>query len=70
MVYIEGQLGYGPQNRAEIKYYACQFHAYLHSVEGDLDNSGYWYSRADMEPATASLETELNDIIKSAFIKS
>ena len=47
---------------------ACQFHAYLHRVEGDLGNAGYWYSRADMEPATASLETELSDIIKSVFI--
>ena len=49
---------------------ACQFHAYLHRVEDDLGNAGYWYSRADMEPATASLETELSDIIKSVFIKS
>ena len=47
---------------------ACLFHAYLHRVEGDLDNAGYWYSRASMKPTTASLETELSDIIKSEFI--
>ena len=47
---------------------ACQFHAYLHRVEGDMGNADYWYRRADMEPATASLETELSDIIKSVFI--
>ena len=43
---------------------ACWFHAYLHRVEGDQDNADYWYSRAHMEPTTASLETELSDIIK------
>ena len=47
---------------------ACQVHAYLHRVEGDLGNAHYWYSRADMEPATTSLETEISDIIKSVFI--
>jgi hypothetical protein len=25
---------------------ACWIHAYLHRVEGDLANAGYWYSRA------------------------
>ena len=47
---------------------ACLFHAYLHRVEGDLGNAGYWYSRASMKPTTASLETELSDILKSVFI--
>ena len=47
---------------------ACRFHAYLHRVEGDLGNAAYWYSRAYMEPTTASLETELSGIIKSVFI--
>ena len=47
---------------------ACWFHAYLHRVEGDMGNADYWYSRADMEPTTFSLEAELNDIIKSVFI--
>ena len=47
---------------------ACRFHAYLNRAAGDLGNAGYWYSQADMEPATASLEIELSDIIKSVFI--
>ena len=47
---------------------ACRLHAYLHRVEGDLGNSDYWYGRASMEPTTASLETELRDIIKLVFI--
>ena len=47
---------------------SCQLHAYLHRVEGDLGNAGYWYRRAEIEPATASLEMELSDIIKSVFI--
>ena len=49
---------------------ACRFHAYLHRVEGDLGNAGYWYRRADMKSTTFSLETELSEIIKSVFIKS
>ena len=47
---------------------ACQFHAYLHRVEGDQDNAGYWYSRAYIEPNSTSLEVELSDIIKSVFL--
>ena len=47
---------------------AYQFSAYLHRVEGNQDNASYWYRRAKMEPTIASLETELSDIIKSAFI--
>jgi hypothetical protein len=33
-------------------------HAYLHRVEGDLSNAGYWYRRAAAKPATGSLEAE------------
>ena len=33
-------------------------HAYLHRVEGDLGNSGYWYRRAGKPVATDSTETE------------
>jgi hypothetical protein len=33
-------------------------HAYLHRVEGDLGNAGYWYRRAGKPVATGSLETE------------
>ena len=33
-------------------------HAYLHRVEGDLDNAGYWYRRARREPAQGQLAAE------------
>ena len=33
-------------------------HAYLHRVEGDLGNAGYWYRRAGKPVATGSLEIE------------
>jgi hypothetical protein len=33
-------------------------HAYLHRVEGDSANAGYWYRQAGKSVATGSLETE------------
>ncbi len=33
-------------------------HAYLHRVEGDLGNAGYWYRRARKPPASGDLEAE------------
>jgi hypothetical protein len=33
-------------------------HAYLHRVEGDSANAGYWYRQAGKPVATGSLETE------------
>jgi len=38
-------------------------HAYLHRVEGDLGNAGYWYRRADQPVAKDSLETEWERIV-------
>ncbi len=38
-------------------------HAYLHRVEGDLGNAGYWYSQAGKPVATASLEAEWEGIV-------
>jgi hypothetical protein len=37
-------------------------HAYLHRIEGDLDNAGYWYRQARRAKATGSLEAEWNAI--------
>jgi hypothetical protein len=37
---------------------AAWVHAYLHRVEGDLGNAGYWYRQARRKPATGSLEAE------------
>src|SRR5258708_5730663 len=37
---------------------AAWVHAYLHRVEGDLPNAGYWYRAAGKPAATGSLDTE------------
>ena len=37
---------------------AAWVHAYLHRVEGDLGNAGYWYRRASKPVAEGPLETE------------
>ena len=37
-------------------------HAYLHRVEGDLSNAGYWYRRAGKPPSTAPLKREWDEI--------
>ena len=37
-------------------------HAYLHRVEGDLANAGYWYARAGRPVATGGLDAEWNAI--------
>ena len=44
---------------------ASWIHAYLHRVEGDIDNAHYWYNRANKEPSSESLGSELNDIMTS-----
>ena len=47
---------------------ASWIHAYLHRVEGDIANAHYWYNRANKEPYSELVESELNDIIKSVFL--
>ncbi len=37
---------------------AAWAHAYLHRVEGDLSNAGYWYRRAGRSVANDSLQAE------------
>ena len=41
---------------------AAWVHAYLHRVEGDLGNAGYWYRRASKPVAAGSTETEWEGI--------
>jgi hypothetical protein len=38
-------------------------HAYLHRLEGDLDNARYWYRQARRKPATHDLSSEWNEIV-------
>ena len=40
-------------------------HAYLHRVEGDLSNAGYWYKRAGKPQFQGSTEAEADEIINS-----
>lgn len=37
-------------------------HAYLHRVEGDLGNAGYWYRQARQPVATGPIEAEWEGI--------
>ena len=47
---------------------AAWVHAYLHRVEGDLGNAGYWYRQAGRPAATVSVESEWQRIV-SALIE-
>ncbi len=42
---------------------AAWVHAYLHRVEGDLPNAGYWYRRAGRPLTEAALEDEWAEIV-------
>ena len=44
---------------------AAWVHAYLHRVEGDLGNAGYWYRRAGKHAAQDSLEAEWERIVSA-----
>jgi hypothetical protein len=48
---------------------AAWVHAYLHRVEGDLDNAGYWYRRAKRAAASEPLETEWEAIAAALIDK-
>lgn len=38
-------------------------HAYLHRVEGDLNNARYWYNRAGRTPRTDTLPAEWEALV-------
>jgi hypothetical protein len=40
-------------------------HAYLHRVEGDESNAGYWYRRAGKPHCQSSLESEWREIAQA-----
>ena len=40
-------------------------HAYLHRVEGDLSNAGYWYRRAGKPVASVSLDDEWAALVRT-----
>ena len=43
-------------------------HAYLHRVEGDESNAGYWYKRADKPHSKAELSAEWEEITMALLI--
>jgi hypothetical protein len=44
---------------------AAWVHAYLHRVEGDLGNAGYWYRQARKPVAAGSLEAEWEKMVSA-----
>jgi hypothetical protein len=44
---------------------AAWVHAYLHRVEGDLGNAGYWYRQAGQPAAKDALEAEWERIVSA-----
>jgi hypothetical protein len=40
-------------------------HAYLHRVEGDAANAGYWYRRAGRPAAKGALPAEWESIVRA-----
>ena len=44
---------------------AAWVHAYLHRVEGDLGNAGYWYRRAGKPVATGPVEAEWEKMVSA-----
>jgi hypothetical protein len=54
---------------------AAWVHAYLHRVEGDHGNAGYWYRQAQRKPSSGTLEAEWAAIVaellkNSAIVQS
>ena len=44
---------------------AAWVHAYLHRVEGDLGNAGYWYHQARKPAATCDLDVEWAALVET-----
>jgi len=44
-----------------------RLHAYLHRVEGDEWNAGYWYRRAGSVKPTKNTEEELEELLLASF---
>ncbi len=43
---------------------AALVHAYLHRVEGDLNNARYWYARANVEACDLPLDEEWRVLVE------
>jgi hypothetical protein len=49
---------------------SCWVHAYLHRKEGDINNAGYWYRRANKQLPSESLQEEWKNITMELLLKS
>jgi hypothetical protein len=47
---------------------AAWVHAYLHRVEGDRGNAGYWYRRAGKPAARGDLDSEWTEITEALLM--
>jgi hypothetical protein len=48
---------------------AAHVHAYLHRVEGDLGNAGYWYRQARKPACVEALDAEWNSIVDELLVR-
>ena len=48
---------------------AAWVHAYLHRVEGELSNAGYWYRRAGQPVAKDELDAEWERIVSALLAR-
>ena len=48
---------------------AAWVHAYLHRLEGDLSNAGYWYRRAGQPVAKDELDAEWERIVSALLAR-
>jgi len=44
---------------------AARVHAYLHRVEGDLENAAYWYKRAEQSVCESELHEEWDALVRN-----
>ena len=49
---------------------AAWIHAWLHRVEGDLDNARYWYGQARRPERTGTTDDELNELLAEFLTKA
>jgi hypothetical protein len=48
---------------------AAWVHAYLHRVEGDAGNAGYWYRKAQKPVAQTALDAEWSAIVEELLAR-
>lgn len=49
---------------------AAWVHAWLHRIEGDLDNARYWYGQARRPERTGTTDNELGELLAEFLAKA